>query len=148
MSGWEISGIQTFQSGRPFTVRIPGDNSYTGARRTDRPHQIRDGQLPKSQQSIDRWFDTDAYILPPRGTFGNAGRNNIEGPGLNNLDFSIIKNNRFGESYNVQFRTEFFNTFNHPNFNFPNRDFGSAKFGKIFTAQFSRQIQFGLKLLF
>ena len=148
VSGWEISGIQTFQSGRPFTVRIPGDNSYTGARRTDRPNQIRDGQLPKSEQSIDRWFDLEAFILPPRGTFGNAGRNNLEGPGLNNFDFSIIKNNRFGESNNVQFRTEFFNTFNHPNFNFPNRDFGTSNFGVIATAQFSRQIQFGLKFIF
>ncbi len=147
LSGWELSGINTFQSGRPFTVRLPSDNSGTGARRTDRPNQIADGNL-SSGRTIDRWFNLDAYVMPPRGTFGNAGRNNVVGPGLNNTDFSVIKNSRFGEDMNVQFRAEFFNAFNHPNFDFPNRDFGTRNFGKIFTAQFSRQIQFGLKFIF
>ena len=148
VSGWEFSGIQTFQSGRPFSVRITSDNSNTGARSTDRPHLVGDVNLPGGQRTLDRWFNTDAYIRPARGTFGNAGRNNVIGPGLNNSDLSLIKNSRFGEELNFQFRAEFFNAFNHPNFDFPNRNFGTKNFGRIFAAQFSRQIQFGFKFIF
>jgi hypothetical protein len=56
-------------------------------------------------------------MLPPSlGTFGTMGRNIFRDFGLRNVDFSAMKNFRFGERLNVQFRAEFFNLFNHPNF--------------------------------
>ena len=70
------------------------------------------------------------------------------GPGLNNTDVSLMKNSRIGEGTSLQFRAEFFNFANHPNFEFPNRDANSQQFGKIFSARFSRQIQFGLKFIY
>lgn len=105
--------------------------------------------MPKDRRGPDGFFNRDAFTLPPPFVFGNAGRNILIGPGLNNVDFSIVKNNRWGEDYNVQFRIEFFNIANHPNFDQPNRFVNSAQFGKIFaTNGFSRQIQFGVKILF
>lgn len=104
--------------------------------------------IPRSERSPDRWFNTSAFAVQPRGTFGNSGRNTVTGPGINNVDASVIKNNRVGERTSVQFRAEFFNVANHPNFDMPNHDVLSPQFGRIFSAQFSRQIQFGLKFIF
>ena len=83
---------------------------------------------------------------PANFTFGNAGRDTITGPGFNSSDLGVMKNNRFGESGNVQFRAEFFNLFNRPNFNLPNATADSPQFGRIFSAQRAREIQFGLKI--
>jgi hypothetical protein len=147
-SGWEISGISTFQSGRPFTVSILADISNTGAADTDRPILVGNPVLPKNERSVDRWFNTAAFALPARGTYGNLGRNTLTGPGLTNTDFSLIKNNSFGENRRIQFRAEVFNLANHPNLDLPNRDFDSGLAGKIFSAQSSRQIQLGLKIVY
>jgi hypothetical protein len=66
---------------------------------------------------------------------------------LVNLDFSLMKNFKFGEERQVQFRSEFFNIVNHPTFDLPNRAFGTPQFGTIFRALATqRQIQFGLRL--
>jgi hypothetical protein len=91
--------------------------------------------------------------------FGNAGRNTVIGPGLANVDFSAFKNNyipRISETFNVQFRAEFFNIFNHPNFQSPvkhnaifNQDGSPASGAGVInsTTTSSRQIQFGLKII-
>jgi hypothetical protein len=95
--------------------------------------------------------------VQPLGFLGNTPRNYLRGPGLKNLDFSVVKDTAvrlLGENGKVQFRTEIFNLFNHANFNQP----GTAVFGGttltssggviLTTRTFSRQIQFGLKILF
>jgi hypothetical protein len=105
----------------------------------------------------------DANGVPIPGTclnlFGNAGRNTVVGPGLTNVDFSVFKNNhvaRISETFNIQFRAEFFNLLNHANFQAPlkhnaifNQDGSPASSaGQInSTSTFSRQIQFGLKII-
>jgi hypothetical protein len=148
LGGWQVSGISTFMTGRPLTVRLVVDRSGTANFGNERPDLIGNPILPRGQRSPDRWFNTAAFQLPALGTFGNAGRNIVRGPGINNHDVSFIKNNRFGEGRNLQFRTEIFNLPNHPNFDFPNRDFGTGQFGRIFSARTPRQIQFGLKLIY
>lgn len=148
VGGWEVSGIGTFMTGRPLTVVITSDRSGTGNTGNDRPMSLGDAVLPRGERTPDRWFRTDVFALPAAGTFGNLGRNTLRGPGTNNLDISFLKNHRFGENRNVQFRTEIFNFPNHPNFNMPNRQFGTQQFGRIFSARPSRQIQFGLKIVF
>jgi hypothetical protein len=153
LSGWQTSGIVTLQSGRPFTVALLRelDNSGTGISAlgfgaNDRPNVIGDPNL--GEQSPERWFNTSAFTLPPPGTFGNAGRNILDGPGYQNVNASLIKNTALSETLNLQFRAEFFNLFNHPNFNLPDNFLGSPSFGQINSAREPRRIQFGVKLLF
>ena len=87
-------------------------------------------------------------VLHPLGTFGNAGRNIVTGPGTNSWDFSVIKDTQIAERTSIQFRAELFNIFNHPQFLLPVADPTSQAFGQITAARPAREIQFGLKLLF
>jgi hypothetical protein len=153
LSGWETFGIITLQTGRPFTVALLSeiDNSGTGRSilgfgANDRPNVVGDPNI--SNPSPSRWFNTSAFAFPPPGTFGNAGRNILDGPGYQNVNASLVKNTALTEGVTLQFRTEFFNLFNHPNFNLPDNFLGSPTFGVISSARDPRHIQFGLKLLF
>jgi hypothetical protein len=148
VGGWELSGIYTLQSGRPLTPRFSNDYNSTGRSRTSRPDRVSSGILSGSQRTIDRWFDTSAFVIQPQDRFGNSGRGILTGPGINWLDFALMKMFYVGEAVDIQFRTEFFNALNHPNFHTPNIDVNSSRFGRIFSAQDARQIQFALKILF
>jgi hypothetical protein len=153
LTGWETHGIITLQSGRPFTVALLSelDNSGTGRSilgfgANDRPNVAGNGEL--SNPAPERWFNTAAFVFPPPGTFGNAGRNILDGPGFQNVNASLMKDTTLTERLNLQFRAEVFNLFNHPNFNLPDNFLGSPTFGRISSARDPRHIQFGLKLLF
>jgi len=87
-------------------------------------------------------------VLPPAGQYGNAARNIIDAPGIVNFDASLFKNFRISERQNLQFRSEFFNIFNHAQFDPPNTVFGTANFGRILSAGDGRQLQLALKYLF
>lgn len=153
LSGWESFGIITLQSGRPFTVALLPeiDNSGTGRSilgfgANDRPNVVGD---PNSVGgTIAQWFNTNAFAFSPPGTFGNAGRNILDGPGYHNVNVSLVKNTALSERFKAQFRAEAFNLFNHPNFNLPDNFLGSPTFGRISSARDPRHIQFGFKLLF
>jgi hypothetical protein len=151
--GWQTLGIWTFQTGRPFTVALNPDfdNSNTGRSvlgfgANDRPNLIANPNL--STRTVDRWFNTAAFAVPTRGTFGNAGRNIVDGPGLQTINLSLIKNTMFSERYNLQFRSEFFNALDRANFGLPDNFVGNPTFGRILTAGDPRRVQLGLKLLF
>jgi len=151
LGDWQLSSIVVFQSGRPFTPRLATDNSNTGNVggffAHDRPNVVGDPVL--DHPTPDEFFNTAAFAIPPAYTFGNAGRNVLIGPGLNNFDVALLKQFRFSPSHLLQFRTEFFNLFNHPNFQLPESFADNpATFGRILSAGPSRQIQFGLKFLF
>lgn len=150
---WQTFGVVTAQTGRPFTVALLPeiDNSNTGRANlgfgaNDRPHLIGNARL--SNPTPDKWFNTAAFVTPAFGSFGNAGRNILDGPGYVNVNFSLLKNIALTESVRLQFRAESFNLFNHPNFDLPDNFVGSPGFGRISSAQSPRHIQFGLKLLF
>jgi hypothetical protein len=153
LTGWETYGIITLQSGRPFTVALLPDIDNSGTGRSilgfganDRPDVAASPDL--SDRTPERWFNTAAFVFPARGTFGNAGRNIVDGPGYQNVNLSLVKNTQILEELNLQFRAEFFNLFNHPNFNLPDSFLGSPTFGRISSAREPRHIQFGVKLLF
>lgn len=153
VNGWETFGILTLQSGRPFTVALLSeiDNSGTGRSilgfgNNDRPNLIGNPEL--SDPTPDRWFNTAAFAFSAPGTFGNAGRNIVDGPGYQSFNAAVVKNTHFSERVSLQFRAEAFNFFNHPNFNLPDNFLGSPSFGRITSARDPRHIQFGLKLLF
>ena len=106
----------------------------------------------------DRYFDPAAFVLQPAGTLGTLGRGALIGPNLRTLDFSIVKNNRWGEKVKIQFRAEAFNLLNRANFGPPNliaftgaadNEQPLTSFGRIrSTVTAARQIQFGLRISF
>ncbi|HJY30013.1 MAG TPA: TonB-dependent receptor [Pyrinomonadaceae bacterium] len=153
VNGWETFGIVTLQTGRPFTVALLSDIDNSGTGRSilgfganDRPNRVGNPEL--SNPTTSQWFNTAAFAFPAPGTFGDAGRNILEGPGFQSVNASLVKNTRFSERVNLQFRAEAFNLFNHPNFNLPDNFLGSPTFGRITSARDPRHVQFGLKLLF
>lgn len=152
-SGWQTSGIWSFQTGRPFTVALLPDNDNSGTGRStlgfganDRPNYLRNAEL--SKRTPERWFDTSAFAISPKGTFGNAGRNILDGPGMQSINASLVKIFKIREGMELQFRTEFFNLLNHTNFELPDNFLGSPTFGRISSALSPRHTQFGLKLVF
>lgn len=153
LAGWQTNGVWTFQSGRPFTVTLlPGvDNSNTGIPSigyavVDRPNVVADPNL--SSRTPDRWFNTSAFVTPRYGSFGNAGRNILTGPGAATVNFSLIKNTTLREGMTLQFRAEIYNLLDRANFNLPDSFVGSPSFGRVLSAGDPRRAQFGLKLLF
>ena len=100
-----------------------------------------------SNPSPARWFDTGAFQTPPYGSFGNAGRNILEGPGLGVGNVSIVKTTPLTESMRLQFRIEAFNVLNRTNFDLPGNFVGTPNFGRILSAGQPRRFQFGVKLL-
>jgi hypothetical protein len=151
--GWQTFGAWTFQTGRPITVALLSDldNSNTGRSSlgfgaNDRPNVLRNPAL--GQPAADRWFDTTAFAVPAYGSFGNAGRNIVTGPGFQNVNVSVMKTTDVNERARLQFRAEAFNALNHANLDLPGNFVGSPGFGKVQSAESPRRIQFGLKLLF
>lgn len=97
------------------------------------------------------WFNTAAFAPVPAFTWGNAPRvlPNTRSDSAANFDFSVFKNTLITEQMNLQFRSEFFNIFNHPWFARPDSSFGNASFGTVNTVLNNpRQVQFALKLIF
>ncbi|MBI4460033.1 MAG: carboxypeptidase regulatory-like domain-containing protein [Acidobacteria bacterium] len=147
--GWSVSGIGTFQSGAPITINTPGDRANIGPGPAQRPHLLRNPNLPHGQGTAERWFDTEAFALPDLYTFGNAGRNIVFEAGETQLDFSAMKNTKVGETTRLEFRAEIFNIFNRVNFvGAPGRIAFTPNFGRLSNTGPSRQMQFGLKLSF
>ena len=147
-AGWRFNTIIAVRSGSPFTVNLGVDQANVGAGPAQRPDQLADPTLPRGRSTPERWFDTEAFALPDRYTFGSAPRNSVVGPGYANVDVSIAKTWRVQEGQQLELRMETFNLFNRANFNLPNRIFGTPNFGRIFSAGTPRAMQFGLRFSF
>ncbi len=149
--GWSLNGIFTAQSGRPFSVFSGRDNAFSGIAR-DYADLAGSPYLPTDRARKDllaQYFNPAAYTANAVGTFGNAPRSHLIGPGLVSLDAAILKEFRVRERYATEFRAEFFNTFNRPNFNSPFATQNNpARFGRIESAADARVVQLGLKFLF
>ena len=146
LGGWQLGGIVSLQTGLPFTVNSGG--GITNAGGADRPNRIGNGNLTRSQQSIDRWFDLAAFTTQAQFTYGNSGRNILDGPGNRNLDLSLAKSFALTEKFRLQFRAESFNATNTANFGFPGANLNAAGVGTITNADEPRRVQFALKLIF
>ncbi len=147
LGGWQVSGITTLQSGLPFEITAT-DLSNTGGIHTQVADRICDGNLPSDQRSLARWFGTSCFTQPATGRLGNSGRDILRAPGTANFDLSAFKRFPFGEQRWVQFRTDFFNAFNHANFTTGNQAVTSSTFGQITTATSARLIQMSLQVVF
>jgi hypothetical protein len=153
---WQISAIETLQSGLPFTPQL----SYNPSNDGDTRNPVRPSIKPSFAGAVieggpNQYFNANAFIQPLAGTYGNVGRNTLPGPSLVQTDVSAAKKFLFSEHLSLQFRAEIFNLFNRTNFNTPNpvvyagASGGSSPTAGIITstATSSRQLQFGLKLL-
>jgi len=148
LAGWQVNGITTFADGQPLTAYMPGDWANVGGGAY--PDLVANPNLPGSQRTASMSFNTAAFVAPPAGSFGTSGRNNIIGPGIDNFDFSLMKNFPITEHKRLEFRAELFNIFNHANFLGPGIDttFADPTFGVESRARDGREIQFGLKFMF
>jgi hypothetical protein len=150
---WQVGGIWTVQSGAPFTVNLSTDVANNGeplSAPSQRPNlTCNPNNGPKTTAE---WFNTSCFALPAPFTYGNAGRDIVIGPGLDDFDASIQKEFLVRENMRLQFRLDIFDFFNHPNFNAPvgaGRTFStSASFGSITSANDPRDMQFSLRLAF
>jgi len=151
LGGWTVTGISSFQSGRPLaiTTATNNTNSYGGGSRPN--NNGKSGELDSSQRTLGKWFNTSVFTQPDPFTFGTTGRTlpDAREAGITNFDFSTQKNFTFTERVKLQFRGELFNIFNTPQFGRPGQALGTAQFGVISNqANSPRQVQFGLKVLF
>ena len=163
VSGWQLNGIGTFVSGFPFTPLIGSNRSGDGdTRNPDRPSLNPSFTGPVITGNPNQWFNPSAFLMPAAGTYGNVGRETFTGPGLAEVDLSLFKDTAITEKANLQFRAEFFNILNRSNYGPPNTTVFSGALGAsagpgvispsagliTTTATTSREIQFGLKLIF
>jgi hypothetical protein len=160
LGGWQLSGINTANTGEPINVfYVPSAAGDVTGLSADyrgeailRPNVSCTGSVGQSTaQSLLTYFAGSgcSFTTPPvNAPFGNLGRNAFRAPGLEQWDLAVNKNIAIREGMRLQFRSEFFNVLNHTNFGVPNQQSNSSAFGTITTAYPARQIQFGLKLLF
>ena len=181
LGGWWMSGILSLQGGFPFSASLASNRSRSGVNNAnagiDRPDLVSGRSFSSITQGTsagclgvpagtplgtpNRWFDPCAFTIPAAGFLGTAGRDILRGPGLANLDFSLVKDTTIrslGESGKLEFRAEVFNILNHANFAAPSTSVFAAAAnvepalvtaGQITsTLNPSRQIQFALKLIF
>jgi hypothetical protein len=166
---WQTAGIATLQTGSPFTVNMPSSlagTSITAFGVPYRPDLVGDPNkaeavaanpgcsAPTQIHTPNSWFNPCAFATPQNPLLGTDGRNTVIGPGLNNLDFSLLKEIPFRhEGRRLELRFEFFNIFNIPHFDIPGRTFAESSLGVVQSANEygnkpPRQIQLGLKYIF
>ncbi len=150
IGGWQMGGILTLESGLPATPSAGIDVANIGVGGGNRPDATGvNPNLGRGKQTVDNFFDRSAFRQQPLYTFGNAGRNIIDGPGIINLDFSAMKRFHFAERRYLEFRSEVFNLANHPIFGMPTTNLRSLTYGQLTGTRIdSRQVQFALRLAF
>ncbi|WP_162538890.1 TonB-dependent receptor [Granulicella sp. WH15] len=148
--GWQLSGIFSYDTGRPFTIQMATNNSGSTNGGADRPNVIANPN--NGPKTVAQWFNTAAFTANAVGQFGNESRNALIGPNYDNTDVAIQRMFDVTERYKFAFRAEAFDVFNHPNFYNPlgtsTGEFGQSNFGKLTQANDPRSMQFSVKVLF
>jgi hypothetical protein len=152
--GWSMALIVNLQDGNPFSPINPTTNP-SSLETFDRPDVVPGQPLTLANPTPAQWLNKAAFVLPPAGTFGNAGRNILTAPGFQDIDFAISKSTAIKERVSLQFRAEAFNLFNHPNFAQPANNCAATNYGQVTATRTargdlgsSRQLQLGMKLVF
>ena len=147
IGGWQLSALFTASTGTPITPYYTSNNSGT-LNNEDRPNVVAGEDPNNGPMTPHQFFNVAAFAPAAPGTFGDAGRNIINGPNLVDLDTSLVRNFRIKERLNFSIRGQFYNTFNHPNFNYPNAQYGTSAFGTITSAQDPRELEIAARLVF
>jgi len=146
LGGWQLAGITEFQIGLP--MRITQSNTSGDGSIGQRPNQTAPAALDRGQRTLLRYFNTAAFVPAPVYTLGNSPRFPLHGPGINQWDVSVMRNFPIRERLNLQFRSEFYNLFNHPQYGNPNTTIGNINYGRISSARDPRVIEFAMRLFF
>jgi hypothetical protein len=154
MEGWELSGVTTFQTGQPYDIFGYRDDQHTGL--SDRPQVIGSTAIPAGSPRIQTGPPLSAFGLSPYDQASNLSRNKFYGPGVNNWNTALMKDQAISDRVKLQLRFEFYNLFNRVQFGQPVNTIASV--GTFGTSYYqvgepdgttgARQIQFALKLLF
>ena len=145
VGNWQASSIFTAATGAPLNVTDGTDVSLTGVG-SDRPNVV--GDSHPSNPAILQWFNTSAFQKQAAGTYGNAGRNIVTGPGSWNLDAALWRTFPIRENLKLDLRWEAFNVLNHARFGNPNTVLSNGTFGQITTALDPRIMQVAMKVTF
>ena len=145
LGNWQESTIFTAATGTYSSIAVGTDNSRTGGG-ADRPNVVGNPNL--SNPTLSHWFDTTAFLTGAVGSFGNAGRSTIRGPGAWNVDAALSRSFAVTEHQHVDFRGEAFNLMNHARFLNPNTTMNSPSYGQVLSARDPRILQFALKYIF
>ncbi|HEV3217270.1 MAG TPA: carboxypeptidase regulatory-like domain-containing protein [Vicinamibacterales bacterium] len=144
--GWQVTGVMRFASGFPFTItsaNVCQCGSYVPQRVNFAPGRGDKGKLSNPTPTL--WFDPTAYVVPPLGTQGNAGRNTVIGPGTQRVDLSLSKRVPAGRT-RTEVRVEVYNLLNHVNFGTPASNISNNTVGTITSADDGRNVQLGLRV--
>ena len=152
LAGWQLAGINSFQTGSPSTITTGSDVALTGVG-YDRPDVIGNPILSQNRskdEKFARWFDTSMFVRNATGQYGNAGRSIIPGPGSWNWDLSLQKTFPLrGESHRIELRADAFNILNHANLGDPQTGFNAPQsFGRITGTGGARVMQLVLRYEF
>ncbi|HYR42091.1 MAG TPA: TonB-dependent receptor, partial [Terriglobia bacterium] len=131
--GWELSGVMTIRTGLPVNITMkPNKTPLDGNTSGQRPDLVPGQSIYAAHQTIDNWFNPDAFAFPAPGTYGNLGRNVARGPGYYEVDTALQKQFALTERIKLNFRAEGFNLFNHPAYANPKSVWTSTgSFGQI-----------------
>ncbi|MGH9771846.1 MAG: carboxypeptidase regulatory-like domain-containing protein, partial [Candidatus Acidiferrales bacterium] len=157
VGGWQLAGLSTFQSGRPFDIYSSRDSEYTGL--TNRPDLVGDPAIPAGAPRNQVGPPISAFAVQPFGRPGNLGRNTFTGPRYFDTDLNLMKTTKLTERMNLQFRAEVYNVFNRIQFDQPGGAGDTLASPGTFGQSLStivqpdgttsaRQIQLALKLIF
>jgi hypothetical protein len=141
LGDWQWSGDWTIASGLPFTPRLLNDvdDVNGGTNGTLRPNLVAGQSVSLPSPSIAEWFNTAAFIEPPTGTYGDARRNSIIGPGSKMFDMAFTKIVPLKESRVLEFRAQATNIFNIPNYSSIDTTVNSPTFGRVTVVGAMRQ---------
>lgn len=146
LGGWQLAGILQALSGAPFS---PGFATTVQGSVGGRPDVVVGVPVYPATRNIDQWFNPAAFTRPPDFTYGNAGYNQLWGPGQFNWDASLVKAFVFRERLSLQLRLEAFSALNNAQFGNPNATITNpAVVGRITSAGGNRTVQIGAKLQF
>lgn len=148
VEGWELGGIVNLQSGVPLAVtQATNFNAFAGFG-IQRPNLTGKTDLPNSERTTARYFNTSAFTTAPQFTLGSSSRNPVRGPGYRNFDLVIMKRLPLRERLTLELRGEVFNLTNTPPLGAPNVVLNTPGFGSITAAGDPRVIQLAMKLSF
>jgi len=150
LGGWNLFGDITVQTGSPFTPSMLVNNSYSlSSNNLWYPNVVGNPTAVSGGQTINSWFNVNAFAGPAPGTFGNMGRNTVYGPPLSAVNMALIKTFTFTERLKLEFSANATNVLNHPSFALPDTKIGTGHIGKITgTLVGARQMELVAKLRF
>ena len=140
--------VLIWQTAPPITVRTATNSTQAFSAGPLRADVLRNPNLPSSQRSLVRWFDTEAFVQPAANRFGNQGVNTVRAAGRSIVNASILRDFPIRDRLKLQLRAEAFNLFNHANFGLPGQVLGNADFGIVNSAAAPRRLQLGVRLVF